>query len=147
MNLDTCAICQFFLELSVWGKVAMIAGYILMALLLILWERSKARRRVATRSPVLTPNTSIKVTEKLIHTIPTQPSKNNQHDAFGRRRYLLDIFRSNLSKSIVHSKSHNARQKHLKCLHQYLLKHILTIVNTAKRRVNESGKEPSDLKA
>jgi hypothetical protein len=146
MNLGTCALFQFFSELSVWGKVAFIAGYILMALLLALWEKSKARRRITTRTPELTPHSTIKVTKKLIHAVPTSTPKYDQYDAFDRVRHLLETFGSNLSKSVVYCKPHNGGKNHLKYLHQYTPKslHIRTIVSKLRRRVNHSGTEPGE---
>jgi len=142
MNLSTCFLCQYFLELSVWGKVAVIAGYILMALLIILWENYKAHRHSTTRLPTVVTAPAIEATEKLVHTITTSTSKENQYDPHKRLRYVLETFRSNHSKCIVYCESHNARQKHLKHLQQYLPKHIRTIVNRLRRGVNQSGKEP-----
>lgn len=142
MKLGTPFLFQLFLELSAWGKVAMIAGYILMALLLILWETSRARRRAATTLPMLTPNSLIDPTEKLVHTVATSASNQNQYNPRKGARYLLELLRSDFSKSIVYCQSHNARQKYLKSLQQYLPKHIRTIVNWLARRVNQSGKEP-----
>jgi hypothetical protein len=142
MNLSTSYLFQYFQSLSTTGKVSLIAGYILMALLIILWEKSKARRRAATRLPTLAPNSTIEETEKLIHAITTPPSKDNQYDARNRVRHLLETFRSNLSKCIVYCKSHNDGEKHPNCHQDYIPKHIRSIVDCLRRRVNQSGKEP-----
>jgi hypothetical protein len=143
MKFGMCVLCQYFLELSAWGKLAMISGYILMALLLILWETSKTHRRFAMKSPMVTPNSLIDPTEKLVHTVAAAASNQNQYNPRKGARYLLKLFRSNFSKPIVYCQSHNARQKHLKPLQQYLPQHIRTILNWLARRVNQSGKEPS----
>jgi hypothetical protein len=137
MNLSTCVLFRYFLELSIWGKVAVIAGYALMALLIILWEQFKARRHVATRLPSV-----IEPTEKFIHASPTRTRKENQYEPPKRARHLLDIFRSNPSEGAVYCKSYNGRENHLKYLHQYFLKHTHDILDSLRRRVNQSGKEP-----
>jgi hypothetical protein len=143
MNLSTSYLFQYFLELSVWGKVAVIAGYALLALLIILWEQSRARRHTATRLPTVIPNSVIEPTEKFVHTSPTSTRKENQYNPHKGARYLLEMFRSSLSKCVVYCESHNTREKHLKYLQQYIPKHIHTILDFLRRRVNQSGKEPS----
>lgn len=142
MNLDTCVLFQYFLELSIWGRVTVIAGYALMALLIILWEQSRARRHAVMRLPMVIPNSVIEPTEKFVHTSPTSTRKENQYNPHKGARHLLETFCSNLDKCVVYCKSHNAREKHLKYLQQYIPKHIHNILDFLRRRVNQSGKEP-----
>jgi hypothetical protein len=144
MNLSTCFLVQYFQSLSVMGKVAVIAGYILMALLLILWEKSRTRRHAATGLPTVIPTFNIEETQKFIHTIPTSASKDNQYKPHKRPRHLLETFRSNLSKSIVYCKSRTDSKNPAYHLQQDIPKHIRTIVNRLTRIVNQSGKEPMD---
>jgi hypothetical protein len=142
MNLGMCVLCQYFLELSIWGKVAVIAGYILMALLIILWENYKAHRHSTTRLPTVVTAPAIEATEKLVHTITTPTSKENQYDPHKRLRYLLETFRSNHSKPVVYCSSRANRNNYPHHLQQYIVKHILVILNKLRGRVNQSGKEP-----
>jgi hypothetical protein len=142
VNLDTCAICQFFLELSVWGRIAVIAGYILMTLLIVLWEHFRRHRHNTTRSPMVMP---IEKTEKFVHTITACPSKQNQYNPYKRQRHLLETFRINLRHSIIYCKSRDDSNNPAYHFQQHIVKHISTIVNKLRRRVNESGKEPCCL--
>jgi len=142
MNLNTCFLLQYFQSLSVMGKVAVIAGYILMALLIILWEKSRTHRHATTRLPTVIPNSVVEQTEKLVHTVTTSPSKQNQYNPRKGARYLLETFRSSLSKCVVYCKSRNDGENHPKCCQQYIPKHIHAIVDCLRRRVNQSGKEP-----
>jgi hypothetical protein len=143
MNLSTCVLFQYFLELSVWGKVAVIAGYILVILLIMLYETSKAQRYDSERLPTVMPNSVIEKTEKLVHTITTSTSKENQYNPHKRAWHLLEAFRINFSKPIIYCESRTDGNNIAHHLQQHIVKHIGTIVNKLRRRVNESGKEPT----
>lgn len=138
MNLSTCFMFQYFQGLSVWGKVAVIAGYILMALLIILWERSRTHRHDATTLSTVIPNSVIEEPEKFVHTITACPSKENQYNPYERARHLLETFRHNLRKPIIYCKScADGNNVAYQCRD-----HIRIIVNKLTGRVNQSGKEP-----
>jgi hypothetical protein len=146
MNLSTCFFVQFFQSLTVGGKIAMIAGYALMALLIILWEQSRARRHAATRLPPVIPNSVINPTEKFVHTITTCTSKENQYNNHKRVRHLFETIRINFSKTIIYCESRTDGNNIAHHLQQLISTHyISTIVNRFRRIVNQSGKEPLQL--
>jgi len=143
VSLNSCFLFQYFQSLSVWGKVAVIAGYALMALLIILWEQSRVRRHAATRLPTVIPNSVIEQTEKFVHTSPTSTRKENQYKPHKRMWHLLETLRINFSKPIIYCESRTNGNDIAHHLQQRISTHISIIVNRLRRRVNESGKEPA----
>ena len=135
---------QYFQSLPVTGKVALIAGYILMVLLIILWEMSRTHKRATTRLPTVMPAPTIEETEKLVHTVTTSPTNQNKYNTHKRGGYLLEALISNLKKCVVYCETRADGNNPAHHLQQYIVKHILIIVNKLLRRVNESGKEPGE---
>lgn len=119
---------SWFQSLSIGGKIAFVAGYILMILFLILWEIYNTQRHDAKRLPMVMPTSTIEETKKLVHTITTPTSKQNQYNAHRRARHLLEIFRINLKKSIVYCKSRDDGNNPAHHLQQYIQKVIISLV-------------------
>jgi len=135
VNYDIWFLFEQFRSLSIGGKIAMVSGHVLVILLIVLWETSRAQRHNAKRLSA----TTIEPTEKLIHTIGTSPQKGNLCNAHKGLTYLLETFRNSLSKYHLYYQS----DKDGNSPTYPVQRHMRAIVNKLRRRVNQSGKEPA----
>ena len=138
MNYNIWLLFEEFLSLSIGGKIATVASYVLVVLLLILWEEFRTQRR-ATKKPSTTPLNSLsEPTKKFVHAINTSYEREESHNHPSRG--ILNTFRNNWIQCYLYGKSSNSSNTPF-----YPFRwHISTIVNKLRRRVNESGKEPSE---
>jgi hypothetical protein len=138
MNYNIWLLCKEFQGLSIGGKIAIVAAHILVVLLLILLEEFRVQRHEAKKSLTTTLDSPlIEPVEKPIHTIcaPCERQESDNHPNRGIRNTL----RNNLIHPDLYCRRSNSGNTPLHPFHS----HISTIINKLRRRVNQSGKEPS----
>jgi hypothetical protein len=141
MNIDIWFLFKQFWGFSIADKIIAVAGFVLIILLIILWEVVKAERHDTKRLSTATPYLIIKSAEKHIHTTSTYSNNGNLRKHHSRgviRCYLLETFRNSLRKHHVYYETDNNGDSPTHTVQR----HISTIVNKLRRRVNQSGKEP-----
>lgn len=139
-----------FRSLSIAGKIAAIAGFVLVVLLITLLDMYFAKRHDASTLP----------TEQLAENRPDGDSSHANCDDMPQHRkggivwhYLLGKVLNNWGNNRIHYYSkhdgttHNqspldGSAKPTRVIFRFSISHIRTIVNWLKGRVNQSGKEP-----
>ena len=154
MNLMTIwFLTDEFRSLTATGKIAVVAGFILMILLVTLWARWLTRKHDAMKLPVSVQPSANKLVEKCKDATSESTNSNDLQKQRKNRviwHCLLSTFRNDLRKwrFQYHAEDDGYNQKdpvQTQTRTRFSFpqsRHIRTIVNKLRRRVNQSGKEP-----
>jgi hypothetical protein len=131
---------EWFQSLPITGKVAIIAGHILVLLLIMLDAIATSQKGDANKSPTAM-TCSSEPAVKLIQAIRNSPKKGNLYNTNKRVGQLLNLF---CNKSLIkHLFYYQTCDEGDKPTHK-VQSHIRNIVAKLRKLVNQNGKEPAN---